>query len=155
MSRSPRCQVRVAVADVIESANAEPSNEGSTLPDVCEIGRAIARDDAAEAAKMCRDVCGHVMVRTGRKHDFTSGCVRLANEIEDVRFVGKSRRVWPNPFGKLSLQVCLAPQQPEWNAQRNERMVLDEENERLPEEIGCDEGAIEIDAKRPTGHVAR
>jgi hypothetical protein len=141
----PYRKIFALVSAVIETTLAETFDELGCLRFPGQIDAVIACQNPIEQAQMRRNALSQPLVRSRAQPQASPrGTLRL-QPAEELLVVRQSGRVQRNARGDLGLQYGLATEQPERNDKHVERVALDEQNQRLEQQIGQDECPVQVD----------
>ena len=148
-SRSgPDADVIGGITRVIKAAFAEALGECVAFGGVAEICFTVARHHIVEQTNMRGDGCGHIDVRRGGENKFSPGRLLLFEPSDEFGVIRQVCRIHFHPRGDVLLECRTTTKQNEERADRRERILSQQADERFPHHVRADERAVQIHGER-------
>ena len=141
----PDGQIRGVVAHIVEALGTEAPDELLRFLLAFQIAHPVGRDDLVEQVEMAGNRLGEFPRRRGRQHDRIAGALLAAKEGDELRVVGQRFRIelGERACPKLELRSARTQQ----GRQRQKPSPAGHDGEAgLDQQIGIDQGAVEVDA---------
>ena len=145
--RLPDREVGRRVPHIVEFFRPITLFEGVSLGGAFEIPNAVAGDDVVENAEVRGHRPGEGAVGGGRQHDLPARLAFRGDQRQDVLAIREGGGVDLAATGDLPLQCRAAFQQPERHQDEASRARPKHHAERFPEQVGRDQGAVEVHAE--------
>jgi hypothetical protein len=146
-------QVGSRIADVVVTLIAKGPAQTIEFVAAREVGAAIAGQHTVEQANVFRNPRSQLLIRSGcqvKPAPFSS----LHLQVFDQRtVVGQMPNIQRNSRAHLGFHRRLAAKKPHRQLKRGQRPVAQQQQQRIHESVALDQGAIQIDAQRPPGHL--
>ena len=140
--------IGAAVARIIEPAIAECRDQRVTLHAGGHVAAGLCGDDLVKNAQMQRDRIGKLFGRSRCQDDVTAIRPVLAQLSQKVLPIGQSRGIQIDTRRNFAFQPRLAAHQPERQQKKTEGPAAQEKKQTLPQQIGRNQSAVEIDSQR-------
>lgn len=140
--------IRGFVANVRESAFAELVLETGELSVSGEIRVSVAAKNRTEDAEMMSDALAEAYVRSRCKTELATAGPLLLKKVEELAVVGQVGDVEFDVRGDECFESCFAAQQSAEQWKEEQGPGTSEDQERVNQGVGFDQGSIQIDAER-------
>ena len=146
--RGPHGEVARLIAGVVEAALPEFTDEPRSLAFPGEIDVAVTRENQIEDLEVIGNLLSESPIAGGREHHRSALVMFGAQILHERATVGKERRVELHSLGNRMLQVCAPPEEPHRQGKECERPLPQQSRERLDQQIGFYERAVQIHDQR-------
>ena len=146
--RVPHRKVLGTVADIIEAALAERSDQRVGLAGTAQIDHPVGGENAREPPPICRQRFDVAALGGRCEIDRASGVLSRANPIDHFGPEREGLGMTIHRIGQPGLEHGLATSQPDQRLPGLERMMGNEAERRFVQQVGADQRAIDIDDQR-------
>ena len=145
----PHGQIGGRISRIGKAASPVSLNQEGNLACAFEIGRSIAPEHPLiEQPEMSRYGTGKTLMTGCGQHQLTPSPAFVGEKLDQSLVVGERASIERHTAGNFMLERGFAFQQPEGKLKDRERTLLQQRQQRFPQQIGPDERAIKIDTKR-------
>jgi hypothetical protein len=137
-------EVVPAVAIIVEAGIAIGGDKGGALAVRSQVFRPVRRQHGIEDAEMRGDLLGKLARRAGGQDELAAGGMRGLQTLHHLLAIGQRGRIDVDAPGYLQLQRRRPPGEPERHQEQVERILAQEQEQPLPQQIGRDQRPIEI-----------
>ena len=149
-SGSPDGDVDIGIADVVEAGAAEFGFEAGGFVGTGEIEAFAGGEDGVEDTEVGGDGLGEGAIGAGGEDEGSALGVLEFELSEEVLAVGEGGGVEAGAGGEVVLEAGASFEEPEREEEDDPPLAFEGGEEGFGEEVGVDEGAVEIDAE---GHL--
>ena len=144
----PHLEVNAVVARVIKTLFTKAPHQLRSLVASGQVGLAIAGQHPVEQASVIGHGLGKPVVRCGDQQQGSTRFLLGLQPGQQGLGVRQGAAVEFHPGGDFRLEPRFATEQPQGHQQQVKRVSLEQEEERLQQQVAVNERAIEVDAKR-------
>ena len=148
---SPDVEIGTGVPGVVEAAGAEPLHQHLGLAVARQVGGPVAREHLREDPDVVGDRRDHLHVGGGGEDDPPAGRPLRSEVGEQLLTIRQRLGTDAHPPRDHPLESRLSPQEPERHDEQRPGPLPHETDDRLPQQIGRQQRAVEIDAEHARG----
>jgi len=144
----PNGEVDGGIAGVIEGALSKAFGETSAFVLTSKVSLAVAGENFMEQAQVISDTPGKAGIRGSREDKLATHATLSLEIFQERLIVREGRGVNVDTSCDLVLQAGATGEQPDRNEECIKRIMPEQPNQRFPDHICINEGAIKVDTKR-------